>query len=277
MIRFLSIVAFFLTILPVVKSQIITDFKLDSAIHCTGNAVQFTDLSEGINGQIVTDWLWDFGDAATSADQNPAHAYSAAGTYQVKLTASNASWNASKTKSVTVRNWPEADFTYSGASEKPFYMIIFYGTVINADANTYHYSWNFSGDSLLFKDKDTAFYVFPGEGQHQVSFIVEAGLNCTDTATYTIEVRDSLQIPNVFSPNGDGLNDIFEFRTNGVSVYELTIYNRWGAVIYTITSKRPFWDGFSAAGVKMPSGSYYFNLKSADGSGYEKAGVVVLR
>lgn len=275
--RYFSIVFLFILAVTGVNGQIITDFKIDSTVNCTGNAVQFTDLSEGINGQVITDWLWDFGDAATSTDPNPTHIYTTAGTYPVKLTASNSSWSHSKTKSITIRNWPEADFSYTGASEKPFFMLIFYGRVINADSYTYHYSWNFAGDSSLFKDKDTAFYVFQNEGQHQVSFIVEAGLNCTDTATYTIEVRDSLDIPNVFSPNGDGMNDIFEFRTNGVNIYELTIYNRWGAIVYTITSKRPFWDGYSSAGVKMPPGSYFYSVKSADGSGYDKAGVVVLR
>jgi len=60
--------------------------------------VAFTDTSTGL----PTSWSWDFGDGATSTEQNPTHIYSAAGTYTVKLTASNANSTSSKTAQIIV-------------------------------------------------------------------------------------------------------------------------------------------------------------------------------
>jgi len=258
-------------------TQIIAGFSTDTTFYCLGDSVQFTDTSKGINSQVITNWMWVFGDGDTVDIQNPLHAFMSPGTYTVKLTASNTNWNASASKTIVVRNLPEADFTYTGRIDKPFFMLIFYGNVVNADAWNYSYSWAFPGDSTTFTNKDTAFYTFPLQGLHTVSFTVEAGKNCSDTVTKTIEVKDSLEVPNVFSPNGDNINDIFEFRTNGITVYELTVYNRWGVVIYLITAKRPFWDGISSAGVKMAPGNYFYVLKAQDESGYEKHGIIVLR
>ena len=68
----------------------------------TENMIQFTDNSSGSTGAI-TDWFWDFGDGATSIEQNTAHQYSATGTYPVTLTVTdNGGWTDSMTKMVTV-------------------------------------------------------------------------------------------------------------------------------------------------------------------------------
>lgn len=258
-------------------SQFIVDFKADTTVICVGTEVQFTDLTEAIIDPI-DEWFWEFGDSITDTNQNPSHTYADAGIYTVKLTTSNASSSntAAKTNYILVREMPVIDYTYSDLPDKPFFLIVFYGIVTNNDANTYNYSWLFPGDSAM-NDNDTVFNIFQSQGQHSVSFIVDAGKNCIDTITKTIDVTDSLEVPNVFTPNGDNINDVFEFRTNGVTTYELTIYNRWGAVIYTITAKRPYWDGHSSAGVKMSVGNYFFVLKAQGDAAYEKAGVVVLR
>ncbi len=258
-------------------SQFIVDFKADTTVICEGTGVQFTDLTYAISNPI-DEWFWEFGDSITDTVQNPIHTYADAGTYTITLTTSNAtsSNTAIKTNYILVREMPVIDFTYSDLPDKPFFLIVFYGIVTNNDANTYNYSWLFPGDSAV-NDNDTVYNIFQSQGQHSVSFIVDAGKNCIDTITKTIDVTDSLEVPNVFTPNGDNINDIFEFRTNGVTAYELTIYNRWGAIIYTITAKRPYWDGYSSAGVKMPVGNYFFVLKAQGDAAYEKAGVVVLR
>jgi CSLREA domain-containing protein len=64
--------------------------------------VAFTDASSGS----VSQWAWEFGDGATSAQQSPSHAYAAAGAYSVKLTVSNAGGSNSKTRQVTVQAAP---------------------------------------------------------------------------------------------------------------------------------------------------------------------------
>ena len=107
-------------------TQIIAGFSTDTTFYCLGDSVQFTDTSKGINSQVITNWMWVFGDGDTLYIQNPLHAFMSPGTYTVKLTASNTNWNASASKTIVVRNLPEADFTYTGRIDKPFFMLIFY-------------------------------------------------------------------------------------------------------------------------------------------------------
>ncbi len=72
------------------------EFTADVTAGCGSLAVQFTDQSTGP----VAFWLWDFGDGATSNEQNPSHTYAAAGNYTVKLTITNSvNWSSTETKS----------------------------------------------------------------------------------------------------------------------------------------------------------------------------------
>ncbi|WP_292387765.1 PKD domain-containing protein [Methanosarcina sp. UBA5] len=73
----------------------IADFNADN----TSGSVQFTDLSQNAD-----EWNWDFGDGATSTDENPTHAYSSAGNYTVKLTASNEAGDVSKVSTINLRD-----------------------------------------------------------------------------------------------------------------------------------------------------------------------------
>ncbi|PKP18384.1 MAG: hypothetical protein CVU05_13605 [Bacteroidetes bacterium HGW-Bacteroidetes-21] len=261
-----------------VKSQVISYFSADTNFYCINNPVQFTDTSVGIGGNI-TDWLWDFGDGTTSTDQHPEHAYSVTGTYDVSLTVSYATWSNTLIKPdyITVRQIPDADFTFKDSIDYPFFMIFFNGVVNNNDGINYTFSWDFPGSVSYQDTTDSLFHVFNTEGTHNVTFYVTSGQNCSDTVSKTVIIKDLLEVPNVFSPNGDGINDVFTFRTNGITTYELTIFNRWGAELYKVTAKRIFWDGHTAAGVLMPPGNYYYRLVSVTDPPYEKAGVVVLR
>ncbi len=65
----------------------------------------------------------------------------------------------------------------------------------------------------------------------------------------------SLEIPNVFTPNGDGNNDYFEVETDGLSVYKFMVFTRAGTEVYQSSSPRIFWDGTNNAGVNLYGGS----------------------
>ena len=66
-------------------------------------------------------------------------------------------------------------------------------------------------------------------------------------------------VPNVFSPNGDGENDLLRFiRVNDTEEFKITIYNRWGAVIYESTNANVSWDGNSPGGKLATAGVYFF-------------------
>ena len=72
---------------------------------------------------------------------------------------------------------------------------------------------------------------------------------------------NELFVPNVFSPNGDGQNDYIDVVTDGVTVYEFTVFTRSGTRIYHSLSPRIFWDGRSIGGKELSEGVYYYVIE----------------
>lgn len=76
-------------------------------------------------------------------------------------------------------------------------------------------------------------------------------------------VEDNYSITNVFTPNGDGINDIFEFENSAVGASELSILNRWGNLVYS-SSTFFEWDGNSNNNIECPDGVYYYLIKTKE-------------
>jgi gliding motility-associated-like protein len=89
---------------------------------------------------------------------------------------------------------------------------------------------------------------------------------CIDTAKQCLFVNEACtlpkQIPNVFSPNGDGINDIFTIKSTGLRELICTLYNRWGMEIYQYDAVKTGWDGHTFSDNKAPDGTYYYILKA---------------
>jgi gliding motility-associated-like protein len=83
---------------------------------------------------------------------------------------------------------------------------------------------------------------------------------CTATATVNI-ATDSLLVPNVFTPNGDGVNDVLLFNYHGSAFYQISIYDRWGKMIYSTTDRNAMWDGRTSAGGDAPESVYYVAVR----------------
>lgn len=69
--------------------------------------------------------------------------------------------------------------------------------------------------------------------------------------------QDDVRIPNILTPNEDGINDVFSIRTNGYENLSCTIFNRYGSTIYRYFGLNGTWDGFTHAGVKVTPGTYF--------------------
>ena len=86
-----------------------------------------------------------------------------------------------------------------------------------------------------------------------------------------------LNIPNVFTPNNDAVNDYFEVSTDGTTVYEFSVFTRTGTRIYHSKSPRIFWDGNSLDGAELKDGIYYYVIEEEGGSNpFETAGFMYL-
>jgi gliding motility-associated-like protein len=90
----------------------------------------------------------------------------------------------------------------------------------------------------------------------------------------------AMEIPNVFTPNGDGANDIFRLRGSSLQEISIKIYDRWGTLVYEVTSDTGnfAWDGNNQLGKKCADGVYFYVIKAKgkDDKEFEQKGNVSL-
>ncbi len=81
-------------------------------------------------------------------------------------------------------------------------------------------------------------------------------------------VQSELQIPNVFTPNGDGVNDLIPFPNFGNSTNKIVVVNRWGNLIYESNGINPIWDGKDNSGKNCTEGTYFYRINNTNISGF---------
>lgn len=101
---------------------------------------------------------------------------------------------------------------------------------------------------------------------------------CTGTATalVTVDLPSKLSIPNIFTPNGDGVNDIFLLQTTNLTDINCVIFDRWGVKMYDVHSQTGNigWDGKNLFGKDVPAGTYFYliNATGKDMQSFEQHG-----
>lgn len=146
----------------------------------------------------------------------------------------------------------------------------------------YYFTWNF-GDGNILKDSVTSTndedvyfaarpYIYSDSGIFDISLKVRNARGCESTTTKTDTISGSFLAPNVFTPNGDGVNDFFTARTNGSISFSMVVYSRWGNVVFE--SEQPstsvVWDGRLKGGRKVSTGVYYYVVTPEDETANEK-------
>jgi gliding motility-associated-like protein len=132
---------------------------------------------------------------------------------------------------------------------------------------------NFANDANT--DIDTIQSVPPYFGD-AFYYIDNVSVYCCDADSCTTD--SELQIANVFTPNGDGINDVFNIKNKNLAIIDCKIYNRWGSIVYNITAPNDFWDGHTTSGEPCSNGLYYYILTATgtDGKEYLRNGYVQL-
>lgn len=143
------------------------------------------------------------------------------------------------------------------------------------------YEWRFTRENesspfLVRYDEDTD-YEFAQTGSFQIELRISF-VQGNDTILYemdqpfAVNISESkLEVPNAFTPNGDGVNDVFRVKEGYQSIVEFKamVFDRWGKKLYEWTDIDGGWDG-RANGHTVPDGGYYLNLQArgADGKKY---------
>jgi len=197
-------------------------------------------------------FLWNNGSTEASITVSPDEVSE----YSVIVTNANCELSSYDTVIVSLY---EAPFALIGADSLGLLENEMTFSDISGDGSIIGWDWDF-GDGN-YDDVQNPEHTFSTEEEFTVILTVENEFGCTDTDTIVVEVIQVIDIPNVFTPNDDGINDEVAIRNNGVSDYEITIYNRWGIMMHHDVSGEIFWDGRTPAGAEAKAGTYYYILK----------------
>lgn len=208
-------------------------------------------------------FIWSTGETTQSIE-------SVAG--QVILTATTDGCSASDTVNVLLEE-PIAQFFMLPDT------IVFVGSttifndssIASANAAITGYFWNFGDGSAA--DAPVVNYTYQTLGDYQVIYTVVNEFECIDTVIQNVSVIREVIIPNAFSPNGDGFNDVFKIKYLEVFPNsQLVIFNRWGNSIYQSENYQNDWDGED-----HPDGTYFYVLDLPNNQGNYKGTVFLTR
>ena len=159
-------------------------------------------------------------------------------------------------------------------------------TIQNLSLNGDSYWWDFgNGETLNINNTSSQTITYEGEGPLDITICVASiQTGCQDTACIVVTILEFIPPPNlepsnVFSPNGDGVNDVWQFVfLENVAEVDLTIVNRWGNIIFEQKAAMPAWNGKLANGNDANEGVYFYRYKALgfDGSVLEGHGYVHL-
>ncbi len=148
-----------------------------------------------------------------------------------------------------------------------------------SSASATAFGWNFGANTGTSTQVNSG-YTYTTTGTYTVTLVAYGSGNCSDTArkVITVDVTEVLIIPNIFSPNGDGINDQFFLTSTGINSLNCDIYNRWGELIYTLKAPNQSWDGVMNNGNHATEGTYFYILQASgyDGKEYKRNGPLTL-
>lgn len=132
------------------------------------------------------------------------------------------------------------------------------------DTQQYDFRWDF-GDGKT-GNLPLMLHSFPTSGTYDVRLTVTEISNPLNefSVVKQVFVDDTFEVPNVFTPDGDGINDVFAVKSNGVVPLTITIFDRAGSLVYKHTAPVINWDGRTAGGVLVKPGVYYYVITSSE-------------
>jgi gliding motility-associated-like protein len=214
---------------------------------CAPVCLLFSDLSTVANPGQITGWSWDFGDGNTSFQQNPNHCYNDPGNYTVTLTVTTAD---GCTNTIVMANYisvwanPVAGFT---ASPQPATILDPVITFTDTSVGAVQWDWSFGDITIPTSNLQNPTVNYPNADCYQAVLAVTSIDGCVDTATSEICIGPdaTIYVPNAFTPNADGTNDVFLPVGIGLDPehFEMWIFDRWGNMIYYTDDLNKGWNG----------------------------------
>jgi gliding motility-associated-like protein len=236
-------------IVPVIQASVISGC-VPLKVAFTGNTVA--------TGVVYT---WNFGNGAMSNLANQSFTYNQPGTYQVSVTATTSSGcTETTTSTITVYPKPVADFTHE-FTNKVYYVGEDILKLTNLSSGATTYLWEFGNGMRDVTQNPQFLYTVPGI--YMITLTVTNSNGCQDVVKkeIVVKMRETIYIPNAFTPNGDSNNDMFSVKHENLVKLNISIFNRWGEIIYTSDKVDFAWDG-NYQGNPVHDGVYGYVLRA---------------
>src|SRR5690606_28567154 len=223
----------------------------------------------------IIGWNWTFADGSTASGPQGEHQFPSAGQHAVTLTVfAQNDCHATITGFVDVPAPPVAGVGVEGEliTDSP---IAF--TDLSQGATSWLYDMGDGNGSLDAEPQ----HIYTDPGQFIIIQTVTNDAGCSDQDSLLVSIieKDILapKLPNAFSPNGDGVNDVFYVRGGPFETMELKIYNGWGELVFETTDPLFGWDG-THDGTPEINGVYVYSViaTTTDGLTHDRSGKVSL-
>ncbi|MFA5417524.1 MAG: gliding motility-associated C-terminal domain-containing protein [Bacteroidales bacterium] len=255
-----------------VGSKPLVDFSFENI--CLNSRTLFYDQTVVVSGT-ENQWLWQFGDGKSDRFQSTSNFYDGQGSYDVRLTVwTDMGCVDSIVKPITIIGSPEFTFRVSDSivyNDDTVYFAEGSSLVVTANVTSAY-------DSIVWYDGSTdtsiRIAVF---GIYSVT-VYNNGCdgNARFTAIYKGNPGGGTDIMNLFTPNGDGFNDVWQVNNPDVIFpVKVNVYNRSGKSVYTSESYQNDWNGLFR-GNPLPQATYYYIIQDANGNTF-KGPVTIIR
>jgi len=233
---------------------------------CVPELITFTNLSVPIDE--TYDIRWDFGDGGTATEISPSYEFTDEGIFTITLEITSpigCYTSESFPNLITIEASPTADFAMAPAVINSINSTATFTDLSTGGATGWY--WDFGGEGRSFLQNPT--YTFRDTGMYTITEVVFHPNGCTDTIVKLLDIEPIVQffLPNAFTPNYDGKNEIYkaEGLSAGVSFYSMTIWSRWGEELFTSSDPEDGWNGRKHnTGQEMPVGVYLCSLEYHD-------------
>lgn len=230
-------------------------------------------------------YRWAFGDGRSAEEPNPTHTYTRAGIFNVRVIAQNIATGCRDTtlETLTIYDTPDPGFTWDMEGDSIYAnedSVQFTNTSIGADSFYWYVEMAPNKhDTSAFEPKK---YLYEYPGVYPVKLIAfDTATGCRDSTTRLVSVRvfENLFVPTGFSPNDDGVNDVYTLTFENVTEFRMTIWSRWGEIVYETNNPNVVWDGtYKGKPLQQDSYPYVIIARGFHGTKlYRKGTITIIR
>lgn len=257
--------------LTTVYPQPKANFTIQSAEVCLGDTINFFDASTNYTNSIKY-WYWDLSQNNFSRVKNPSRQFSDSGTFNISLFIVDAKGCLSDTaiKPVVVDAYPHLSLTHK--------VVVLQGGSLQLKPVFYAVNPIFNWSPNLFLDSTNVAYPVTSPLNDITYKLTLTGKgNCAVSDTVFVKLLLSPVVPNVFSPNGDGINDTWIIQyLDSYPNCEVKVFDRSGHLIFSSINYSKPWDG-TFNGKPLPIGTYYYLINPKNGRAIISGSVTILK